>query len=52
MWKPIDPTPEENKAFEEGFASMQGGWGGTMDRLDAYIARLPAHATSQVQSGA
>lgn len=39
-WRPLDASPEEQKAFEEGFASMQGGWAGTMDRLEAHISRL------------
>jgi uncharacterized protein YndB with AHSA1/START domain len=37
-WVPIDPTAEERAAFEANFDSMQGGWGGTFERLEAYLA--------------
>ncbi len=37
-WSPINPTPEERKTFEDGFAGMDGGWGGTMDALVKYLA--------------
>jgi len=30
---------EERKTFDAGHASMQGGWGGTMDQLAAYLAK-------------
>lgn len=37
-WSPIDPTPEEQKTFDDGHASMQQGWSGTLDQLAAYLA--------------
>lgn len=36
---PINPTEAERKTFEEHFASMQQGFGGTFDQLDAYLAK-------------
>ena len=39
-WRPLDPTPEEKKTFEEGFASMQAGWSGTLQQLEAYIEKI------------
>ncbi len=38
-WAPIDPTDAERAAFAAGHASMQAGWAGTLDQLDAYLAR-------------
>ncbi len=38
-WQPIDPTEEERATFDAGQASMQQGWGGTMDQLEAYLAK-------------
>jgi uncharacterized protein YndB with AHSA1/START domain len=35
---PINATEEERKIFAEGFASMQQGFSGTFDQLDAYLA--------------
>jgi len=39
-WRPLNPSPEEKKTFEESFASMQAGWSGTLEQLEAYIAQL------------
>jgi uncharacterized protein YndB with AHSA1/START domain len=39
QWVPIDPTDEERKTFDEGHDSMRGGWTGTLDQLEAYLAR-------------
>ncbi len=36
---PIDPSEEERKAFLALFASMRQGFGGTMDQLEAYLAK-------------
>jgi uncharacterized protein YndB with AHSA1/START domain len=36
-WVPIDPSDEERKTFDEGHASMQAGWTGTLDQLEAYL---------------
>jgi uncharacterized protein YndB with AHSA1/START domain len=38
---PIDATPEECAAFVANEASMQAGFGGTFDQLDAYLATVP-----------
>jgi uncharacterized protein YndB with AHSA1/START domain len=35
---PINATPEEITAFEEGAPSMQAGYGGTFDNLDDLLA--------------
>lgn len=36
-WIPIDPTDEERRTFDENHASMQGGWTGTLDQLEAWL---------------
>jgi uncharacterized protein YndB with AHSA1/START domain len=36
--RPLDATLSEIKIFHEGFKSMEGGFGGTFDQLDAYLA--------------
>lgn len=36
-WAPVDPTAAETKAFEDGMAGMNQGWGGSFDRLDAFL---------------
>ncbi len=38
-WSPLDPTAEERRAFDTGHASMTQGWTGTIDKLDAYLAK-------------
>jgi uncharacterized protein YndB with AHSA1/START domain len=35
---PINATAEERATFEAGFESMQKGFGGTFDQLEAYLA--------------
>ncbi len=37
-WSPINPSAEERKTFEDGFAGMDVGWGGTLDALVKYLA--------------
>src|SRR5882672_3737043 len=37
-WIPLNPTDIERKTFEEGMASMQQGWTGTMDQFAAFLA--------------
>ncbi len=39
-WSPHNATPEEQAAFDAGHASMTGGWTGTMDQLEAYLAKV------------
>jgi hypothetical protein len=36
-WSPLNPTPEEQKTFNEGFASMEQGWAGTMEQLEDFV---------------
>jgi uncharacterized protein YndB with AHSA1/START domain len=38
-WAPYEATDEERATFDAGHDSMKGGWGGTMDQLEAYIAK-------------
>jgi uncharacterized protein YndB with AHSA1/START domain len=37
-WTPLNPTEKERATFAAGLASMQQGWGGTLDKLAAYLA--------------
>lgn len=37
-WKPYEATELERRTFVEGKASMQQGWGGTLELLQAYLA--------------
>jgi uncharacterized protein YndB with AHSA1/START domain len=37
-WLALNPTEEERKTFDTGHDSMRQGWGGTLDRLTAYLA--------------
>ncbi len=37
-WVPLNPTGEERATFEGGFASMNQGWSGTFEQLEAYLA--------------
>ena len=37
-WTPVDPTAEELTTFQGMFASMTGGWTGSFDVLDAFLA--------------
>lgn len=39
---PINASDEERRTYEAGFDSMRGGYGGTWDKLDAYLAKLHA----------
>jgi uncharacterized protein YndB with AHSA1/START domain len=36
-WAPVDPTAAETKTFAEGMSGMSQGWGGSFDRLDAFL---------------
>jgi len=38
-WAPHNATAEERKTFDAGHDSMRQGWGGTMDKLAAYVAK-------------
>jgi uncharacterized protein YndB with AHSA1/START domain len=37
---PLNASEAENRIFFEGFKSMEGGYTGTLDQLDAYLATL------------
>jgi len=37
-WSPLDATDTERQTFTDGMASMTQGWGGTFERLDAYLS--------------
>ncbi len=39
-WHPYEATAEEQAAFDAGHASMTGGWGGTLDKLEEYLAPM------------
>jgi len=38
-WAPLDPDPTELATFEAGRDSMKQGWTGTLDQLQAYLAK-------------
>lgn len=37
-WEPVDATEEEQASFAQALSSMTGGWTGTFDQLDAFLA--------------
>lgn len=39
-WVPIYPTAEERGTFDAGHESMRNGWTGTLDRLEAHLAKV------------
>ena len=39
-WVPYNATDAERKVFSDGHASMEQGWGGTMEALTNYLATL------------
>ena len=38
-WSPHDATAEEQATFDNGHASMNMGWSGTLEQLEAYLAK-------------
>lgn len=36
-WLPYESDDEERRVFDHGRGSMKGGWGGTLDQLEAYL---------------
>lgn len=48
---PVNATEEERKEFEQGHASMQGGWGGTLAVLDEYLAKTAASTEDRTITG-
>jgi uncharacterized protein YndB with AHSA1/START domain len=41
-WEPINPSQEELASFAQMLSSMTGGWNGTFDQLDAFLAGASA----------
>ena len=39
-WSPLDASDEERAVFAANFASMNGGWSGTLEKLQDYIITL------------
>jgi len=37
-WSPLNASEEERKTFDAAHDGMRGGWGGSFERLDAYLA--------------
>jgi uncharacterized protein YndB with AHSA1/START domain len=37
-WQPVGATPDQEAVFAANMASMEGGWGGSFDKLDALLA--------------
>jgi uncharacterized protein YndB with AHSA1/START domain len=42
-WSPLDASEEERKTFAAAHDSMRGGWTGTFEQLDAFLARTGAN---------
>ena len=38
-WSPHNPTAEEQATFDAGHDSMRGGWTGSFEQLEAYLAK-------------
>ncbi|MCX7312230.1 MAG: SRPBCC domain-containing protein [Alphaproteobacteria bacterium] len=38
-WSPYNATAEETATFDGGHASMTQGWSGTLEQLEAYLAK-------------
>lgn len=38
-WSPHNATDEERAIFDASHASMTGGWSGTLEQLEAYLAK-------------
>ena len=45
-WIPINATEAERRAFAASHASMQQGWGGTLEQLTAHLATIGASTGS------
>lgn len=41
-WSPYNATAEEQRTFDEGHGSMNQGWSGTLEQLEAYLAKAKA----------
>jgi uncharacterized protein YndB with AHSA1/START domain len=40
-WIALNATPAEQKVFDDQHGGMRGGWTGTFDQLQSYLAQLP-----------
>ena len=40
-WSPHNATEEEQKTFDAGHDSMRMGWSGSLEQLEAYLAKAP-----------
>ena len=38
-WSPHNASDDERKTFDAGHDSMRQGWGGTLDKLEAYVKK-------------
>ena len=38
-WSPLNPTAEEQQTFDAGHDSMRMGWTGSLDQLEAHLAK-------------
>lgn len=38
-WSPYEASAEEQQTFDGAHTSMQGGWTGTLDQLEAHLAK-------------
>jgi len=43
-WQPINATAAEQKTFDEGHASMNQGWGGSLEQLASYLVTIQKNA--------
>lgn len=41
-WQPVGATPEQEAMFAANLASMDGGWSGSFEKLDAVLAEASA----------
>ena len=39
-WSAHNATAEEQKTFDEGYASMTQGWNGSLEGLEGYLAKV------------
>ena len=40
QWSALNATAAEQKVFDDSHGGMRGGWTGTFEHLDAYLAEL------------
>jgi predicted 3-demethylubiquinone-9 3-methyltransferase (glyoxalase superfamily)/uncharacterized protein YndB with AHSA1/START domain len=46
-WIPLNATDEEQKTFDGARDGMKGGWSGTFEQLEAFLAQTPMLSTGQ-----